>query len=343
MSALFRLLQQKHNPPQPTTASFAGKTVLVTGATGGLGLEAAKKLAALNADRLVITARNDAKGQAAKQEILASVPQLTSTKTASTTEIVVLTLDMSSAAGIKSFVKELKTRISHLDAAILNAGTVQVKHVESRDGFEEDLQVNAISTILLGLLILPLLLASSNKSPHLNFISSGNATKVTPEAMQQYMKDPQPLRSMSKASNFPGPGKAYGQSKLVLEHGMRHMARLPFVTNADGSPKVIINSTCPGMCKSDIGRQYLTNPLIRIFAWLAFTIFARTATHGANSYISALTRDADGNGKLWKDDKYYDGGEMIESEVGKKFGDIVWKEMIEVLEDVDPEVRQIVQ
>ena len=70
MAAMWRLVSSKWNLPFEEKTSFAGKTILITGTTiGGLGFEAAQKIAALNPAKLIITARSEKKGQAAKEQI----------------------------------------------------------------------------------------------------------------------------------------------------------------------------------------------------------------------------------------------------------------------------------
>ena len=69
MSDLWRLIRNRFVPPRASDASFAGQTVLITAATGGLGLEAAKKLASQGTSTLIITARDEKKGAVAKSTI----------------------------------------------------------------------------------------------------------------------------------------------------------------------------------------------------------------------------------------------------------------------------------
>ena len=38
---------------------------------------------------------------------------------------------------------------------------------------------------------------------------------------------------------------------------------------------------------------------------------------------------------------YFDGGKMVESAEGKKFGEKMWKELVEVMETIEPKVRSI--
>jgi hypothetical protein len=69
--AAFIYRQFVHYPPCPT-ASFAGKTSIVTGGSTGLGKEACRKIVQLGASRVIIACRNMEKGKAAAKEIQAS-------------------------------------------------------------------------------------------------------------------------------------------------------------------------------------------------------------------------------------------------------------------------------
>lgn len=57
------------NPPQDPRTSFAGKTVLITGANVGLGYEAFVKFAALGASRIILGMRSLARGETAKAQV----------------------------------------------------------------------------------------------------------------------------------------------------------------------------------------------------------------------------------------------------------------------------------
>ena len=331
MSGLFRLLQQKLSPPKDNIdeKAFNGRTILITGATTGLGLEAAKKFVTKGAQKLIITARDAEKGQKAKL-VLQEIAKTSSSKT----EIVVLSLNMSSIAGVKAFVEEIKASNADLDTVILNAGTLQTQWTKSIDGYEETIQVNTISTVLLALLLLPTLEHSSTlKQPaHLTFVSSGTALRVTAADFTAFA-DTDLLKGMSDEKAWNGGQKQYARSKLVLENVMRHIAKLPRLRENSGEVKVVVNSTCPGMCKSDLGRQYKTNIFVMVVVWILFTFFARTTEQGSRSYVSAVNRGSDSQGQLWKDDRYYDKcGEMIGTPQGDKLGDQTWKELVQLME-----------
>ena len=328
MSGLIALLKSKWTKLHEEKASFEGKIVLVTGATGGLGLEAAKKIAVLRPSKLIITARTEKKGQIAKKEIEAYVQQQSRVNGKPDTSIDVQELDMSDFEGVKSFVRRITAAESHLNAAILNAGVTQKGWQKSPNGFEQTIQVNTLSTVLLGQSLLPLLEAgSSSTASHLTFVSSGTATRVSPETVRKHYGQQNVLSSISTEEAFLGGMTLYALSKLLLEYSMRHLAE-----SASGPNKVIVNSCCPGMVKTDLGRQYYeNNALLGFLVWLMLTLVGRPVETGARTYVTALTRPKDSQGKLWKNDEYFNGGEMIESEEGKKFGDQMWKEISQVV------------
>jgi retinol dehydrogenase-12 len=58
--------------PKPT-ASFSSKTVIITGASSGLGKEAAKHIVRLGASKVILGCRNTSKGKKAKLEIESSL------------------------------------------------------------------------------------------------------------------------------------------------------------------------------------------------------------------------------------------------------------------------------
>jgi NAD(P)-dependent dehydrogenase (short-subunit alcohol dehydrogenase family) len=344
MGALWRVVSSKWNLPFEERTSFAGKTVLITGTTiGGLGFEAAQKIAALNPTKLIITARSEKKGQAAKEQIERYIQSQKGSGKEASPEIDVYTLDMDDFSNVRAFAEKVNAKIPKLHAVILNAGVTNRVWSTTREGWEQTLQVNTIGTTLLALLLLPKLLSSADsKDPaHLNFVSSGTARSVKPDKARKFYDSPNALQAMSAEKAWLGMGH-YALSKLLLEYAMRHIAMLPSVVSTSGEAKVIVNSTCPGMCKTDLGRQFTDKSLFfRILFWVMFLVIGRSAEAGSRQYVSAITRGKESQGKLWKDDKYYDGGEMVESTEGKKFGEKIWKEMVEVMESTEPKVRSI--
>lgn len=345
MEDAIKMLKEKWYPPADCTESFEGKTVLVTGANTGIGLEAAKKLAALNAKQLIITTRSVSKGDATKKQI---ETWLSTSGSTSKTQIVPLILDMGTADGVKAFTKELASRTDRLDSAILNAGMNQPQCTITSDGFEETLQVNTISTVLLATLLLPLMTATSEATSaqtHITIVSSRIATYSSSMPPQKVQSSPTPVHDLGKASGFPkgmiGGQTRYGESKLLLEYAIRHMSRLPALNDKNGKPKVIINSVCPGATKTDIGRNY-SNPVFKFLMYAIFyPLFAKSAAQGANAYLTALTAGDKSRGRMWTCTQYAEEWDAVKSEKGKAFGDKVWEELQEMMTVWEPSVKEL--
>ena len=127
------------------------KTVIVTGGNNGIGLETAVGLSTLGA-HVVITARNQAKGEAA----------LTDIKRRSGSDSVELMLaDFASLSSIRDFAANFKTNHDRLDVLVNNAGGINTSRSETLDGFETTFGVNHLGYFLVTNLLLDLLKASA--------------------------------------------------------------------------------------------------------------------------------------------------------------------------------------
>ncbi|NKI68613.1 SDR family NAD(P)-dependent oxidoreductase [Collimonas pratensis] len=129
-------------PPQ------AGRRVLITGATGGLGYETALALAQAGAD-VLLTGRNPAKGAAALAAIRVSCPAA---------QIRYADLDLASLASVQVFAERFSGETDGLDLLVNNAGVMMppTRH-QTVDGFELQLGTNYLSHFALTGQLLPLL------------------------------------------------------------------------------------------------------------------------------------------------------------------------------------------
>lgn len=131
MAAIGRILKAKWVPAAlPPTGSFSNQTILVTGGTSGLGLAFAVHVLNLGAKEIIITARNDSRGQEAKRKI--------ESQTGTSGKVTVMELVMDDYSSIVSFVEQLKAGYSSsggLDFIVLNAGITNPVFVKSRLGW----------------------------------------------------------------------------------------------------------------------------------------------------------------------------------------------------------------
>jgi NAD(P)-dependent dehydrogenase (short-subunit alcohol dehydrogenase family) len=286
-----KLLSAKWNPPADPTTSFAGKTVLLTGGTSGLGFEAAIKFVSLGVDTLIIGARNLTTANQAREEI--------ETRSKRHGVVQIWELDMNSFASVEAFADRVDRELVKLDVALLNAGLYMRKYVKSPDGWEETLQVNILSTTLLALLLLPKLKASGTDADpvHLAITSSGLHGYVQPDWVNV---EGSILEHLNDEASF-SRDRQYNTTKLLVEYTVKSLAAL--VTGSDGKTSIIVTSLCPGFCTSGLARQFDSLPE-RVFKFIFWGIFARPTEQGSRSLVSATTQGLESHGRFWKDDKY---------------------------------------
>ncbi len=134
-----------HDIPDQT-----GKLAIVTGATGGLGLETALVLAGKGAE-VVLAARNPAKGAEAERLIRARHPGA---------EVRFDPLDLGDLASVAAFADRMTATGRPIDILIDNAGVMALpRRHTTQDGFETQFGVNYLAHFALTGRLLPLLIA----------------------------------------------------------------------------------------------------------------------------------------------------------------------------------------
>lgn len=316
MAAFVRIFKNKWiTPPKVTTEDYSGRTVIVTGATAGLGKEAAYKFAALGASKVIIAARDLKKGAATKDELAKRLGR--------DDQFEVWELDMMSYDSVVAFAG-LAQGLDHLDIAILNAGIRRSSYHASEHGWEEDLQVNTLSSVLLAVLLLPKLKQSKQhigKTPVLQFVNSGlHQSAVVPDEVRQQTSI---LEHYNDRKNFKE-GSQYKYTKVFLMYATNKLASE--ISSAD----VIITSICPGVVKSDLGRDHYF-PGIYLVAALLIFIFMKSPSQGADTVLSATTQGESVHGRFWKDDKIMPVPLAIAGIEMKELGSRIWNEIIGAL------------
>jgi NAD(P)-dependent dehydrogenase (short-subunit alcohol dehydrogenase family) len=175
--------------------NLSGRTALVTGANGGLGLENSRALAQAGA-HVVMAARNQEKAAAAEAGIRAGNPDAS---------LEVVALDLASLESVRGAAERLLAGHPTIDILINNAGVMAIPEQRTAEGFEMQFGVNHLGHFALTALLLPALL----RAPAARVV---NVTS-TAHHMGRAVDPGDPHLREGYA-----PWKAYGQSKLANFH-----------------------------------------------------------------------------------------------------------------------------
>lgn len=174
---------------------LAGRTAVVTGANGGLGLETARGLAGAGAC-VVMAARDQDKARAAEEDIRSGLPDAA---------LQGVELDLGSLASVRRAADAILADHDRVDILVNNAGLMAIPQRKTVDGFEMQLGVNHLGHWALTAQLLPALL----RAPAARVV----AVTSTAHHMGRALDPANP----HLGGNY-GEWKAYGQSKLANFH-----------------------------------------------------------------------------------------------------------------------------
>jgi len=235
MPLLFDFIYRQfiHYPPAPT-ASFKGRTCVVTGSNVGLGLDACRWMVQLGASKVIIACRNVEKGKVAAKDIQ-------ETTSCSADNLDVWQLDLSSYASIKAFADKAKAELPRLDALCLNAG-IGTRTFREVDGVEESINTNVISPFLLGFLLLPKLRETASKYKTQTHMTVTASELYEFAAFKEYHVPEGQIFATLNNKETANMNDRYNVTKLLEVLMVRQMATM-YPLDSD---HVIINSVAPG-------------------------------------------------------------------------------------------------
>lgn len=149
--------------------TFKGKTIVLTGATSGLGLETLKHLCSLGAN-VIVGVRNTKRAESQAKKIL---------ETFKDASITIFKLDLTSLDSILEFAENVKTVCKNgFDALINNAGIYAQEEEILEYGYEKHFFTNTLAPIILSKSLLPVL--EKQPDSKIIFVSSisFNFTKI---------------------------------------------------------------------------------------------------------------------------------------------------------------------
>lgn len=171
-----------------------GKVVLLTGGNSGIGLAAARDLAAMGAS-VVITARDGRKGATALEVVRRAVPGAT---------VDLLDLDLASFESIRGAAARFRATYDRLDVLVNNAGGLLSQRQRTREGFEMTFGVNHLGHFLVTDLLLDRL-RDSAPARIVNVSSVGHrfgSISFTDPMYEQRRYNPAEAYNQSKLANI---------------------------------------------------------------------------------------------------------------------------------------------
>ncbi|XP_068306792.1 short-chain dehydrogenase TIC 32 B, chloroplastic-like [Pyrus communis] len=258
-------------------------TAIITGATSGIGAETARVLAKRGA-KLVLPARSLKAAEDAKARILSEFPG---------SEIIVMALDLSSLASVRSFASEFESLRLPFNLLVNNAGKFAHEHAISEDGIEMTFATNYLGHFLLTKLLLNTMIETAAASG-----VQGRIVNVSSAIHGWFSGDMiRYLGEISRSGSQYDETRAYALSKLANVLHTKELARRLKETEAN----VTVNCVHPGIVKTRLTRERegLATDLVFLFASkLLKTIPQASAT---TCYVATHPRLVGVSGKYFAD------------------------------------------
>ena len=243
----------------------AGKRVLITGATSGIGLAAAVELARRGA-QLVMIARSETKANEAVRRIRAAAGDAAVVDT--------LLADLASQSSIREVAAKALAQYPTIQVLINNAGAVYGVRRLSPDRIELTWAVNHLAPFLLTTLLLDRLKTSA-------------PARIVTTSSAAHQGARIPFDDLNAERSWSGSGfRRYGETKLANILFTAELAR-----RLEGTG-VTANSFHPGFVASNFNRE--NGPLMRIGMALSRP-FARSAQKGAETLVWLVDSEAAGD------------------------------------------------
>lgn len=234
-----------------------GKVCLITGATGGIGLEAAKALARMGAT-VVLVGRDAGRTEAAVAAVKEAAPSA---------QVDWLRADLASLKSVRELAQTFRSRYPRLDVLLNNAGLIIDRRQVTEDGLEATMATNHFAPFLLTNLLLDVMKATG----------PARIINVSSDAHAAGKLDFDDLQSERSFIGF----RVYGTSKLANILFTRALAK-----RLEGT-QVTTNALHPGVVRTGFGHntQGFFRHLVKLGA--AFMISAekgaRTSVYLASS------------------------------------------------------------
>ena len=277
-----------------------GKTVIVTGANSGIGLEATREFVRHGA-RVTMACRSVDDAEAAKHDVMREDPEGWAT---------IMELDLADLSSVAAFAKEFSMEHEELHVLCNNAGVMAIPREETADGFEKQFGVNHLGHFALTGRLLDLLLSTEGEA------------RVVTQSSGLHERGHVRFDDLQGEREYDS-WDAYSQSKLANVLFGYELGRRLEAAGVDD----VISAVChPGWAATNLQRRGPEKAGSTVRLWgtkVANALLAQSAAKGALPMLYAATAPDVGNGdyvgpggfmdmrgapaKQWSSDRSYDG------------------------------------
>ncbi len=243
-------------------SALDGKICMVTGATSGIGLVTARRLAEHGAT-LVLVGRDRERGDAAVSAVRRCAPAA---------EVDILYADLSEQAQIRRLAETFETRYPRLDVLVNNAGGMFGGRQISADGIEMTLALNHLSYFLLTNLLLPRLRVAPG-------------SRIVNVASRAHKGVALLFDDLQHERRYIG-WLAYKRSKLANLLFTYELSRRLAENNGANAEGPTVNALHPGFVATNIGARHGFIPGL---LWRAASLAAIDAEKGAATSVYLAT------------------------------------------------------
>ena len=233
------------------------KNIIITGATDGIGLQAAKVIAN-KGYRVGLVGRNKEKGYQAKEIILNST---------SNDKIDFFECDLSLIKNVKKLSSQIKEKYSKIDVLLNNAGGANKNKIITSEGLEKTFATNQMNYFVL-------------TTELLDIISESDDGRVVNVASNAHIGATIDYNNINSEKSF-SPWTSYCVSKLMNIMFTYELAKI--------QDKVSVNVLHPGFVDTNIAGN--EGNFIKYIVKFGSKLFARTVENGADSSIYLSTSD----------------------------------------------------
>ena len=233
------------------------KNIIITGATDGIGLAAAKSIAS-KGYHVGLVGRNPDKGKKAIDEIISH---------SGNSNLDFFECDLSLVANVKDLADRIKQKYSKIDVLLNNAGGANKTKQITSEGLEKTFATNQMNYFVLS-------------TELLNIISESNDGRIVNVASNAHIGAEVDYENVNSEKSFSA-WTSYCVSKLM---NIMSTYQLAFMQD-----KVSVNVLHPGFVDTNIAGN--EGNLIKYIVKFGAKMFARTVDDGADSSIYLSTSD----------------------------------------------------